>query len=64
MTKELKKGDKVKASIMRTGGSILEVVGVVESFENAFGREDVLISKGKIEPFVVNIKNVEVVAND
>ncbi len=61
MKTELKKGDKVKASIMRTGGSILEVEGVIDGFENAFGREDVVIKKGKIEPFVVNVKNVEIV---
>ncbi len=45
---------------MRTGGSKLEVVGTVDSFENSFGREDVTIKNGKIEPFVVNIKNIEV----
>lgn len=58
MTK-YKVGDSVEAHITRSGGKTVKIIGKIAGFENAFGREDLVIEEGTSEKFVVNEKNVK-----
>lgn len=59
--KKYKVGDAVEALITRSGGKTVKIVGKIAGFENAFGREDLIIEEGTSEKFVVNKKNVKAV---
>lgn len=52
-------GQKVEASITRSGGKTVRIIGEVASTSSAFGREDIVIKNGKAEEFIVNIKNIK-----
>lgn len=61
MTKILKKGQRVKTYITRTGGTTIEVIGKIKELKNAFGRVDVVIKGGKTAEFMVNEKSVDII---
>lgn len=51
-------GQRVVASVTRTGGGVIKIIGTVKGYEKVFGRNDIIIDNGTSEPFVVNVKNV------
>ncbi len=54
-------GQRVEALITRSGGATVKIIGKIAGFENAFGREDLVIEEGESEKFVVNKKNVKTI---
>lgn len=61
---KLEIGQKVEASITRSGGKTVKIVGQIVDIETAFGREDIVIGNGTAENFVVNKKNVKLIKKD
>lgn len=56
-----KVGQKVEATIKRTGGGVVKVAGEIVGFETDFGRQDLVVGNGVAEKFVVNEKNVKII---